>query len=199
MRSAVSVGTDPRFWSENFGASAGVASNRMAIDLAGFEEQSTWGWDEMSGSFYAQLWRNDNRGDNPDLWLSGVQPIAHAEQLVEPLASFADRTPLDVVRALGIAHPSPQLQTAEHVAEQWRQAYARSGDDYTNGLCTGYAWVITDGPRSPSSDQWIPGTPLAPVVHAEAAHATGVVYSSVNGRSQSFNVGVEEALLNSLR
>jgi hypothetical protein len=44
-----------------------------AVDLPGWEHQSIWGWDEGTGSFYAQLWRNGSASDAPEIWLTGAR------------------------------------------------------------------------------------------------------------------------------
>ena len=51
----------------------------------GWEEQSTWGWDPVAGSYYAALTRNGRpAGCDPDAWI--VPPVWPVMQLPEALA-----------------------------------------------------------------------------------------------------------------
>lgn len=76
------------------------------VDLPGWEHRSIWGCE--LGTFYAQLWRNDNRGDTPDLWLSGVRTAySRPSCLVVEIVEKIGADPAAVVAALGLAEPKP--------------------------------------------------------------------------------------------
>lgn len=86
------------------------------VELAGWEQQSVWGYDTGLGSYYAQLWANGSSSDAPEILLSGVDtvypcPSRIALEIVERL----DEDTLAVVRGLGLADPDPTLRSADEV------------------------------------------------------------------------------------
>lgn len=45
------------------------------LDLPGWSDYSTWGWDDGIGSYFAELIRDESDDpDEPEFWLSGVDP-----------------------------------------------------------------------------------------------------------------------------
>jgi hypothetical protein len=78
--------------------------SRYALELAGFEERSTWGWDPPSESYVAQLYRNGtspNRDvDDPDLWFSGIVRIHTPEALASAIADAVDVGIVEVLAAM---------------------------------------------------------------------------------------------------
>ncbi|MFG1644318.1 hypothetical protein ACGFMK_28870 [Amycolatopsis sp. NPDC049252] len=83
---------------------------RDMVDLPGWEHQSIWGCEV--GAFYAQLWRNDNRGDTPDLWLSGVRtaysrPSCLVVEIVEIVEKKASLRQPRSTSSTGRAHAAP--------------------------------------------------------------------------------------------
>ena len=45
------------------------------VDLPGWSEQSIWGYDEMLECFWAEFWRDDDRFDEPRIWISSCHLI----------------------------------------------------------------------------------------------------------------------------
>jgi hypothetical protein len=43
--------------------------------LPGWSQRSIWGYDEQMETYFAQLGRDDDDGDEPTIWISGLQPI----------------------------------------------------------------------------------------------------------------------------
>lgn len=169
-----------------------------AVDLPGWEDQSIWGWDEGTGSFYAQLWRNDSTSDTPDIWLTAARtpypwPSSIALSIVEQTGVDA----LTVVRAMGLAHPDPTLLADEAIMDRAGEL-ARLNDQsrYIGGQVHALAWVqglaeFTPGTRT----EWGTRKPSAAQVDAEHHMVTGRVYrgeDSVDGRD--FFAGADEAL-----
>lgn len=71
------------------------------FDLAGYENQSIWGYDQPMQTFFAQIWRNDSKNDEPDLWLSGVMPrYPTKEHLAIEVSRALNITLEDAVKAL---------------------------------------------------------------------------------------------------
>lgn len=62
-------------------------SNREILDLPGFSAQSIWGYDEMIGSYYAQIWDDASTSGEPGVWISGMQPVTTITELVYMIAA----------------------------------------------------------------------------------------------------------------
>jgi hypothetical protein len=80
---------------------------RMSIHgllLDGWDGLSTWGYDDLMGSFYAQLTRNGHSDDDgPDVWItpgSSWPAIHHADVLAELIAETTGATLADVRAAM---------------------------------------------------------------------------------------------------
>lgn len=72
-----------------------IDAARFALDLAGWEDRSIWGYDPTVGSLFAQLTRNGNNDDNgPDIWIT-------------PPAFPPITTPAMLARAIAIATQNP--------------------------------------------------------------------------------------------
>jgi hypothetical protein len=87
--------------------------SRYALELEGYEDYSVWGYDDLDDTYFAQLWRNESRGDgNPVTlnWFTRKAPISSAVMLAT-LISVCTETRLPVVmRAMGAAKTSPDSE-----------------------------------------------------------------------------------------
>ncbi|MCK2239728.1 MULTISPECIES: hypothetical protein [unclassified Crossiella] len=170
-----------------------------AVDLPGWEQQSIWGWDEGSSSFYAQLWRNDSTSDAPEIWLTGARkpypwPGCIALEIVERTQADA----LAVVQAMGIAHPEPTLRTENEIMQRAGELNPlRDRGDFVKGQIHALAWTqglaeFTSGTRT----EW--GKDRRPTpAQADAEHhmITGRVYlGGTEFDGQDFFNGADEAL-----
>ncbi len=150
-----------------------------ALDLPGWENQSIWGWDQMTSSFYAQLWRNNSSSDAPDIWLSGAMktypwPGSVALEIVERTQADADT----VIRAMGLADPNPQLRDEQEILKHHHEFAAISDQaGYVKGLADSLAWIRGKHPETPGTGTpWHDGRPSASRVVAEHHMVTGQVY-----------------------
>jgi hypothetical protein len=96
--------------------------SRQALDLAGWDDRSIWGYDPPGGNYFAQLWRNDQPAgpdDSPHIWISAADittPEALAPQIArrtgQPLAAVKEAmclpagTTLDAALARFAAEPA---------------------------------------------------------------------------------------------
>lgn len=77
------------------------------LELAGWNLQSTWGWDPAQESLYAQLTRNESGIEadvqGPEIWISppAIPRITHPAVLAEAIAN-ATGAGVATVRALRI-------------------------------------------------------------------------------------------------
>ena len=99
-------------WSRHHRGRAG-AELFDAISLTSYDQQTIWGYDTGTNGFFAQLWSNGTRTDNPELWLSAPMPLLHPECLVPPIVEHTGHDPLPVMNALGIAHRAPKLRASD--------------------------------------------------------------------------------------
>jgi len=165
-----------------------------AVHLSGWEHRSIWGWDEGTSSFFAQLWRNGNSSDEPDIWLTGARkPYPWPGCIALEIAENAEADALPVVRAMGIAHPEPTLRTPDEIFGRTRELYKipnRNG--YVGGQAHALAWTqglaeFTPGTRT----YWGDRKPTADRVDAEHHMVTGSVY---RGENRDFFSGADESL-----
>jgi hypothetical protein len=181
-------------WSRNYRVRAGE-DFYDAIWLTGYGQQSTWGYDTGTAGFFAQLWQNGTRTDNPELWLTAPLPLLHPECLVAPIVEHTGHDPLLVVRALGIAQPAPTLRTVDDLDRYAAQFEHLQPNLYSDGAITACRWLAGDNANAPLSqtrpDDLEHPSPCAAVVQAEAAYATGVVYQT----KSDYAVGVETILV----
>ncbi len=74
------------------------------LPLDGWDEASVWGWDETTGSLYAQLWRNtDDLAKPPSIRIEPgayTPPITLLPTLSQYIAMAADCDPWDALTAL---------------------------------------------------------------------------------------------------
>ncbi|HEY2056825.1 hypothetical protein [Amycolatopsis sp. NBC_01480] len=167
---------------------------RDMVDLPGWEQQSIWGWDH-AGSFFAQLWRNGNRGDEPDLWLSGISThYSQASCIVVEIVDKLGADPAAVVTALGLADPKPRLRPDDQVMELLRPGVNKQGKTRLDqGAIHALGWAQGLVARTPVSNHPWPGPrPTADRVVAEHHLVTGRLHLS--GGDRDFLAGVDAAL-----
>jgi hypothetical protein len=79
------------------------ADGPVPLPLDGWDQASTWGWDQTTGSLYAELWRNtDDPAQPPTIRIrpDDVTPaIAFAATLAQHIAMAVDCGPWDVLAA----------------------------------------------------------------------------------------------------
>lgn len=172
-----------------------------SVGLPGWEEQSVWGWDSGTGTFFAQLWHNDSVSEAPDIAIvAGPRtvypwPSCVALAVVERVEGM---DPLTVVRAMGLADPDPQLRADEEIAELIEQARADGRTRCVEGQVHALTWTLGRADRSPGSRlTWCGGRPTAAQVDAEHHMATGGLYRAV-GRDREALSGVDMALWQAL-
>lgn len=73
---------------------------REALCLPGWSDQSIWGYDEQMDTYFAQLWRDGDRNDEPTVWISGCDPIRSGRQLAELISSATGLETGTVMEAL---------------------------------------------------------------------------------------------------
>ena len=182
------------------------------IELPGWEEQSIWGWDPQAVTFYAQLWKNENDGDTPDVWLSGVsRPMGSPGSVVREVAKRLHKLPFIIANALGLEDPDPVVPSREAATKRLRDELdhaevdlagddkradfvadlrARGLDDQTVGALSGLLWLAGRQLLAPAS--FVPCPPLAHAVTAERLVAAGRV---VDDRSDpEYFMGVHRIL-----
>jgi hypothetical protein len=59
----------------------------FALDLAGWSELSIYGWDPLDATWWAQLWPDGSRSDEPEMWLGYVPPIRTLGALAQQVAA----------------------------------------------------------------------------------------------------------------
>lgn len=102
-----------------------------ALWLDGFDHQSIWGYDTGVNSFFAQVWRNGSASDEPDLWLTPPAfRTSWPHSLIPLIVDFTEVTPLDVVRAMGLARPHPLHDEDEDLFERWAGLAGGTGHPY---------------------------------------------------------------------
>ncbi len=164
------------------------------LDLPGWDEQSIWGYDEGIGSFFAQLWRNGSRSDEPEVWLSGMRrPYPWPGCVALDILEATRQDPATVTRALGIADPAVRLRPAHEIAAEVDQLASHAGDPYIDGKRHALLWVRGQADVCPGSRwQWSHGAPTAEQVVAEHHLVTGRVYRPEENRT--ICSGADEAL-----
>jgi hypothetical protein len=170
-----------------------------AVDLRGWDHRSIWGWDQGTGSFYAQLWRNDSTSEAPDIWLTGARtPYPWPASIALAIVENTEADALTTVRAMGIAHPDPSLLPDDTImdrADELNKADDRS--DYGRGQIHALAWTqglaeFTTGTRT----EWGRNRrPTPEQVDAEHHMVTGQLYRGGTKRdSKDFFAGADELL-----
>lgn len=87
---------------------------RRCLDLDGWSELSVWGWDDQTGSLFAQLWHDrpyadeDDRDDErPEIWIAPPtwdatdQPVILARRIAEATGAPT----ATVLRAMALPPP----------------------------------------------------------------------------------------------
>ena len=83
---------------------------RKGLILPGWDERSTWGYDDGQASYFAQLWRNGVGEDRcpPHIWITPgavTPPIESLGELVARIAAATDVTPGEVRAAMAAGAP----------------------------------------------------------------------------------------------
>ena len=92
--------------------------SRYALPLDGYENASVWGYDQQGATYYAQLWRNQSDSWNdPDIWLSGMNPIGSPQRLAEMISASTALTAAEVARAMAAAKTAPESAALLEMAE----------------------------------------------------------------------------------
>ena len=95
-------GTVGRVWDSGGGEGHGSAPMSIyGLCLAGWEDLSTWGYDEAQGSLYAQLTRNTSSDDDgPDIWVTPPRfPVIRTSDGLASVIAAATGSALPVVYA----------------------------------------------------------------------------------------------------
>ncbi|MFI8992149.1 hypothetical protein ACIG63_45690 [Streptomyces antimycoticus] len=176
--------------------------------LPGWEAYSTWGYDTGTGSYYAQLYRDeDDRDAKPRHWISGTgQSIQHPQVLYMRIA-LATRAPLTAVYeallksptavAAGHRYPMDPIAPGGRTLAEIRHQLgaARTGSSgYEQGSRMALQWLLGEVPTAPCSGATVPdgGRPSPLAVAAEAWAATGAIYMTA---AKELAAGAETALL----
>jgi hypothetical protein len=78
-----------------------------ALWLPGWDHASTWGLDEMTDSYYAQLTRNGHSDDDgPEIWITPPSEIVDSENQLARLIAERTGASLDNVQT-ALHSPSP--------------------------------------------------------------------------------------------
>ena len=74
-----------------------------ALWLPGWDDASIWGYDEQTGGYFAQLWRNtdNHRAPPPTVWIGGLDPVGTPRELAHWIAIKADVRLVHVLAAIG--------------------------------------------------------------------------------------------------
>lgn len=114
-----------------------------AIDLLGWEDQSIWGWDEGTSSFFAQLWRNGSSSEAPEIWLTGARkPYPWPGCIALDIVELIEADSLAVVQALGIADPEPALRSEDDIARHADQLTSLNDrSEYIGGQLAALTWT----------------------------------------------------------
>ena len=92
------------------------------LDLDGWSRRSVWGWDGQAQSFCAQLWRDEDRGDRPAIWIDGIRgPVRSVEELSAEIAARLGIPAITVRDGMAEAIEAQRLRTAQ-VRGGWFQA-----------------------------------------------------------------------------
>ncbi len=80
------------------------AAGPAPLPLDGWDQASIWGWDEATGSLYADLWRNTDGLAKPPTIKIGpddlTPPITLPETLAQHIAMAVDGDPWEVIAAM---------------------------------------------------------------------------------------------------
>jgi hypothetical protein len=84
---------------------------RLPLYLPGWDQRSTWGWDDGQMTLFAQLWVNGDDSDEPGYWLTPGQDwthIGHVEILAARIAGITAISERTVLLAMAEELPAPE-------------------------------------------------------------------------------------------
>lgn len=182
-----------RFESRNYDVRPGSGFHDSVL-LPGWDQQSVWGYDEPCGSFYLQLWRNGNKSDKPEVWLSGVDILYPWPGCIAlELAELTGSDPVKVVDALAIGNPKPWLRPSRDIERALAENQHGLEADYAWGRYCALLWLLGRTELAPGLLRaWARRHPTARQVDAEAHLTVGRVYRR---QRQPWFAGAEEVLL----
>lgn len=167
-----------------------------SVELAGWEQESRWGWDQHNSSFQAQLWRNTSTDALPNIWISA----AFGKHYPMPgciVLAIAERTatePVDIVAALGLAHPNPSCRHIDEMFARVRVLMDQEQTEYVKGQLAALAWTAGLLDKTAAGAQpWPENTCPTPIqVDAEQHITTGLLHRETDRRD--YFDGLDEAL-----
>ncbi len=84
--------------------SGGPATLSFGHGLAGWSQLSVYGWDPSDTTWWAQLWRDGSRSDEPEMWLGYLPPAVRTlAALARLLVAVTGAGEHEVADALGEA------------------------------------------------------------------------------------------------
>ncbi|MGW6308768.1 hypothetical protein ACWFRQ_21520 [Streptomyces niveus] len=178
------------------------------LELNGWEQYSTWGFDTGVSSYFAVLYRNtDDPDEQPTVWLSGAAERYHLAPLLFARIVQTTGEPATAVYEALLTHlpngvpdacrrPADPLApgiTLGHVEAQLDELLLRfGGDDTDAGQIDALQWVLGERPASPTGTVHRTSPRPSPLeIAAEAWAASAAIYQS--GRPDRVT-GAENAL-----
>lgn len=166
-----------------------------AVLIPGYEDYSVWGFDEGMGSYWANLWRNDeDRDAAPSLSVGASGPLLRRpEAVMVAIAEHLGFAPVTVTQGLGLQTTRRRARSRDERLGYLASIQPGHGD-YSVGVYEGAAWLAGQASRCPVSGWpchpgFIPG---AEHIHAEVLYASGAVYL---GQNLPRHRGAEQSLM----
>ena len=97
-----------------------IAVSRYALPLEGFDDASTWGYDDQTASYFAQLWGNGSDDDEPYPslnWFTRRSEIQNPLSLAELISQRTGASTDVVVRAMAAATTAPECASLVALAD----------------------------------------------------------------------------------
>jgi len=76
-----------------------------ALWLPGWSDRSVWGYDEPTGSYFAQLWPDGDDADTPAIWVAGSPPVSTRRQIASLVAAAAGADVIEVLAVMVLKAP----------------------------------------------------------------------------------------------
>ncbi|MGH3718302.1 MAG: hypothetical protein ACRDRI_05545 [Pseudonocardiaceae bacterium] len=170
--------------SRQYGRRPGTAPFLEGIYLIGWEDRSTWGYDETLGGFYALLQPNGSTSDEPEISLSCLDRIYPSRTYPWPsciVLGIVERThtaPLAVVRGMGVADPNPTLRPRDEIMGRIKDlGGSKDHTRFVTGQLHALGWTVGLAEFCPGSGLRSGTAKPSPAqVDAEHHMVTGRVY-----------------------